>query len=514
MIVSRSQGAGMEWRKAAAEADAIAQTWMTEGGPGGAVVLFDRQTICAEAYGGLASIEQDRPFGADTAVRYASISKHFLCALVARLDGIGFDDRLGSHLDLPPALAKVTVGRALDMTGGIPDAMETLWLLGVSPSTTLDRAVLLRFACGLDALNFPAGGEISYSNTGYRLVQAALEARGPDYRALLAEHFFHPLNLGIRLPEDESEPVPRLATGYWRAGDGWRRGRYGLHYSASGGLAGSARDLATWVQAIMAGSGPADGVLARLGALRHLADGRPTGYGLGLARASIGDGVAIGHGGSLPGFKNHFLMAPGLGAGVVVVSNREDTDAQALARRVLAALTSAAPPGPATDLLPEGRFVAEDGPFWLEQNNGVVDWLGAKQVLHRGADGTAAGDAAHLPIRLERVPGGIAGEIGHVARRFRPVPADLPAPAAWVGTWVCAAQDARFDIAVSGGVASLSGSVGPTRTTCTMQPMRADLALVDRDNGGPWRQRVAVQFDGDEARLVTNRSRVLRFRRG
>ena len=35
--------------------------------------------------------------------------------------------------ELPPALADVPLGRALDMTGGLPDLMETAWLLGAAP---------------------------------------------------------------------------------------------------------------------------------------------------------------------------------------------------------------------------------------------------------------------------------------------------------------------------------------------------------------------------------------------
>ncbi|MCW3473441.1 hypothetical protein [Limobrevibacterium gyesilva] len=55
----------------------IAQGWTKEGGPGGAILLFDADDIRAEACGGLASL--DLPFRADTAVRFAVISKHFLC---------------------------------------------------------------------------------------------------------------------------------------------------------------------------------------------------------------------------------------------------------------------------------------------------------------------------------------------------------------------------------------------------------------------------------------------------
>jgi len=205
----------MNWDKATAVAGAIAQAWTREGGPGGAILLFDADNIRAEACGGRASLELDSPFRADTATRYASISKHFFAALLAVDDSIGLDDPLGAHLNLSPALAAVPVGRALDMTGGIPDAMETLWLLGVPPTATLDRHALLRFVSGFEALNFAAGTEISYSNTGYRLLQAALEAKGVDYAATLYERFRRPLGLGIHLPENEADPVMNLATGYW-----------------------------------------------------------------------------------------------------------------------------------------------------------------------------------------------------------------------------------------------------------------------------------------------------------
>ena len=145
-------------------------------------------------------------------------------------------------------------------------------------------SALLEFLRRLDGLNFPPGSEISYSNTGYRLVQAALGAKGIDYGAALQEWLLRPLGLGIRLAYDETEPVPGLAGGYWRSPAGWRRGRYGVHISASGGLAGSARDLVAWLQALMAGRPPLAGVLPALSAVRSLADGRPTAYGLGLER--------------------------------------------------------------------------------------------------------------------------------------------------------------------------------------------------------------------------------------
>lgn len=504
----------MNWDKASAVAGAMAQAWTREGGPGGVILLFDADDIRAEAFGGRASLELDVLFRADTATRFASISKQFFAALLL-LDGrIKLDDPLGAHIELPPALAAVPVARALDMTGGIPDVVDSMWLLGVPATATLDRHALMRFASSLPALNFTPGAEISYSNTGYRILQAAFDAKGTEYGAALRERIALPLDLTIQLPEDETDPVQNLATGYWRGPRGWQRGRYGLHISASGGLTGSALDLVAWGQGLMAARGAAAGLLARLGARRHLADSRPTRYGLGLARSVLPGEILIGHGGSLPGYKNYFLLAPEHNVGVVVLSNREDTDAHAMALQVLAALFDAALPAPAPDLLPHGRFMADEGPFWIEHRSGKLTYFGAEETLYAGDDGFAESHSAHLPIRLKRSgDDSIIGEIGHAARHFHRVPSDVIAQKSWAGRWILPAQHTELEIEVANAAARLAIGVGPLREVLELRPLARDRALLERTGDGPATRRACLQFSGNELLLASTRSRVLRFRR-
>jgi len=192
----------MRWSKATEDAARIAARWTAEGGPGGAIVLFNGMNIHSEASGGLASLELNLPFTAETVVRYASISKHFCAALLLRLQADGLlslDDPLGAHLPgLARAQAAVSIARALDMTGGLPDIMETLWLLGVPWSAAIDRHALLALISSIDALNFPPGSEISYSNTGYRLVEAAITLKSIHYGNALRERFFRPAGRTFR----------------------------------------------------------------------------------------------------------------------------------------------------------------------------------------------------------------------------------------------------------------------------------------------------------------------------
>lgn len=502
----------MDWRKAAETAGVVAAAWTAEGGPGGAILLFDTDDIRSESCGGLASLELAIPFTAETAIRYASISKHFLCSLLLQLEDervLSLAATLGEYMPvLPPAVACVPVSRALDMTGGLPDTLQTLGLLGVPWTASLGCEALLDFTCRIDALNFPPGTEVSYSNPGYRLMEAALAKKAMPYSTLLHERFFRPLGLTIRLAEDESEPIPGLATGYWRSGEEWRRARYGLNFSASGGLTGTARDLATWLQALMAGRVPTEGLLPRLGARRTLVDGRMSGYGLGLARSLLENEIAIGHGGSLPGYKTDFILLPDRAVGVVVVSNREDTDAQSIALRVLAALTGAPLSEPAAGVLPCGLFATDDGPFWIEHDNGHLNFMGADDKLFTSGDGAAVTLSAHFPVRLRYADGVVEGDIGHIPRTFRPVAVDTELASHWNGEWVNVDHGARFSI--DGGV--LTSGTGPLRQRLPLIPLDPHRALAHRQEG-PWTQRPCLTLEGDEIRLATYRSRVLRFRR-
>jgi CubicO group peptidase (beta-lactamase class C family) len=115
-----------------------------------------------------------------TVVRYASVTKHAFCAMVlSHPDAISLDDTLGQHLpELQEPMADVTVGRALDMSGGLPDTRECLSLLGLSVYTETKSGPLFDFLARQTRLNYEPGTEVSYSNTGYRLVEEALQRKG------------------------------------------------------------------------------------------------------------------------------------------------------------------------------------------------------------------------------------------------------------------------------------------------------------------------------------------------
>lgn len=500
----------LDWPQARAEASAIAEDWTHEGGPGGAVVMFDRDGIREALGGGFASVENALPFTPDTQNRFASISKHFLAVSLLRAK-IPLDAALGDLLDdLPGPLAPVPLARALDMTGALPDMMEVLWQQGVPFTATLGageiRAVLQQFP----ALNGAPGEEMAYSNTGWRLAQAAIERRtGLSYTQII-DRLVAPLGLPIRFVSDETEVVPGLASGYWRDGTTWRRGRYGMNFSGSGGMAGSATTLARWCSALLSETGPLAGMLELLLAPRRFNDGTGSCYRLGLVASSLGDIALVGHGGSLPGYRNHVLMAPALGVGVVVLTNREE-DALWPCLRVLAALLGQGLPEPAEDA-PVGLFAAETGPFWAELTPGAISVMGGYEKLVSGEAGELRSLPAYLDIALAH--GGedtLEGMIGGVPRRLLRVPPTTVLDGRLVGLW----RERHFGVEIRvrpDGSASLPWA-GSMRVDSPLTPLPGGRALADLAHG-PWRHRPCLWLQPDGSlRLASHRARILHFDR-
>lgn len=497
------------WAAGEREAREIAAGWSGPGQPGGAIVLFDSDGPRANVAGGLASIEHGVPFTATTTNRLASISKH-ICAILVLRAGLDLDASLERFIpDLPREIAAISLGRALDMTGALPDMMEVLWQLGVPFSASLQASEVLSIARRLPRINAEPGTEMAYSNTGWRLAQIALEAHhGRSYRDLVSE-LTGALGSYFYFPTDDSDVVPALATGYWRDGEAWRRGRYGMHISASGGIAASAETLARWMSALMSGRGPLAGMLERLAAPRSFADGTASVYRLGLVASKLDAIDVIGHGGSLAGYRNHFLFAPGEGAGVVVLTNRED-EALWPALRVLAALTDQ--PLPTVAAVPRGIFAAENGPFWAELDGSSISFMGGYERLIEVGRGGARSIPAYLDIRLDEVSeAAIGGMIGGVRRRLVHVPDGLTLDASLVGRWREQRYGVTYEIRPDGSISWPWAS--PIGSTSRLTPLPGRRALADLQHGA-WRHRPCLWLARDGTlRIASHRSRTLALER-
>lgn len=496
-----------DWAAASKVAEEFVCEWK-RGEPGGTVIGFDLSDIRFCRSGGVESLSTLAPFTSQSVVRYASITKHVFCAMVLQnSDVISLDDRLSKHLgELQSPLAELTVGQALDMSGGLPDVRECLSLLGLSVYTETKAAPLLSYLSRITRLNFAAGDEVSYSNSGYRLVEAALERKGLFFDDFVQQKLAETLGIFLRAPDVWNDPVTELVPGYWKGKKGWQLSAAGLHLSASGSLAGSGEALVRWLQSLLRGEAGFAGVLDRLSAQRSLSNGRMSNYGLGLRWSWLGERRFVGHGGSHPGYKSYFLLDPKHGTGFAVVANREDANGFKIALEAMAALTGLPLPEPASTLL-DGLYVTENGPFWLEIKSSICTYLGADETLYEDGDGWVSSRSASSPMRLRMDGEALVGEAGHAPRRFLPV-RQQDVPATLSGRWI-SPEGAEFVI----GEGALTMGIGPVRNTMPLTALgngRFLFTLID----GPWTKRVCLNMLGsDHLELVSSRARMVEYRR-
>ena len=498
----------LHWSAAQDTARMISSKWAASE-PGGVILAFDRNGVRFSESGGLADLQQQTPFTDKSVGRFASITKHIFCALVLmHSDKIGLDDPLGRHLpELKPPLANVTVGQALDMTGGLSDMRECLTLLGLSVHSETDKNQNLDFMARQCRLNFDAGTEISYSNTGYRLVEIALERKGITLRDFLTNQINKPLGLGLGAPELWSEPVQALIPGYWHNGTEWLSTHAGLQISASGSLTASAIDLAGWLVALLKGEGQWEGILEQLAAPRTLKDGRTTGYGLGLRHVALGDFDLVGHGGSHPGYMSHFLLDRQEGCGTVILSNRDDMDCYGAALQTMASLLSVPLPALATNALTDGLYVTETGPYWLCINGAEVSWLDDCVALYDDGEGWASSRSATTPIRLRQDGENIIGDVGHKQRMFRPAEA-ATVPNGLAGLWQ---SDEGAFLEIDGS--QIMMGTGPLRQTMPLTALGNGRYLFTLQDS-LWTRRICLhQLSEDHIELVLSRARMIEYRR-
>ncbi|MBP1853022.1 serine hydrolase domain-containing protein [Rhizobium halophytocola] len=496
----------LNWGAAQKLAEQFVAGWKPDE-PGGAVLAFDVDGVRFAEVAGIESLSTGAPFSAGSVVRYASVTKHAFASLVlAHPDKIGLDDRLGEHLqELRSPLAEVTVGQALDMTGGLPDIRECLTLLGLSVFTETSAEPLYETIARMTRLNYEAGCEVSYSNTGYRLVERILENKGIFFRDHIRRQGAA-LGVVLDAPDVWNAPVAGLVPGYWHDGAGWQMSAAGLHISASGSMTGSATALAAWAQALMLGKGALAGVLDALSAPRRLADGRVTGYGLGIRRNLLGSRVLLGHGGSHPGYKSQFLIDPETRTGIVAVANREDANTYKIAFETMAGLLGEALPESKAGL-PDGLYVTQAGPWWIEAKGTSLTYLDATDTLYDDGDGWVSSRSGSSPMRLRSDGAEIVGEIGHAPRRFLPA-VDDGVPASLAGRWL-SSEGAMIEIE-DGKVVM---GVGPVRHRMPLRSIgrgRYLFTLVD----GPWTKTVCLdRLADDRFELVLSRARMIEYRR-
>lgn len=316
--------------------------------------------VWAEGFG-WADVENKVPVGPETRFKIGTASTVLTSAAVGRLleDGrLHLDDPVQMHVpEFPEKRWPVTLRQVMGHLAGIrSDGGDE----GPFRSTHCDRTLEGLELFADRSLLFEPGTEYRFSNYGWILVSAAIEAAADEpFFTFMRKEVFDPLGMDHTRAESASEAIPDLARTYFpQAGDP----RYGIDggprqtdYSC---YAGGAAFLSTPSDLVRFGMGMNSGRLLKpatvelLQAPQRLASGEETGYGLGWHRETVAlageQAAVIGHHGRWMGGPVASLMTfPAYGLVVAVTSNIAYADASGIGAKVAEAF-AARTTGPAT----------------------------------------------------------------------------------------------------------------------------------------------------------------------
>jgi CubicO group peptidase (beta-lactamase class C family) len=319
-----------------------------EGLRGAAIVTRDGR-VELEVASGLADERAGTKCTPQTQFQISSISKQFAAATAMLLAESG-------QLDLaepvarwfpggPPQWQRVTLHHLLSHTAGVQHWGEAP---GFDPSQPLDIAERVSLIQQAPLLTEP-GARWRYSSPGYLLAGHVMaQASGQPYAGFLTEKILAPLEL-------TATSVDGLPAGGLPAGEVAARGyRNGQPVTAwpigdmpgTGDISSTVGDLARFTAAVHSGSLISErSVRAMVTPHAPLPDGQGTsdgwavfdGYGYGHYVGRIAGHTAYAHTGDNPGYQSLAVWLPGPEACIVILSNEEAADTEALLRQLVPA---------------------------------------------------------------------------------------------------------------------------------------------------------------------------------
>jgi len=320
--------------------------------PGCAVlVIKDGQPVFRKGYG-VADLRTLQRIGPETNFRLASLTKQFTAMAVMLLvhDGkLHYEDRLTDVFPDFPAYGKaITIRHVLNHTSGLVDYEDIMAkqyagiaddkIPQISDAGVLD---LLKQATGT---KFTPGTRWEYSNSGYVVLATVVEKRsGMSFGDFLRRRIFTPLGMtGTIAYEKGKNEVAHRAYGHTKAAEGWSETDQSSTSATlgDGGVYTSLDDLEKWDRALaghtlLTAKEMEPALTAANGAPLQQSDGSlaPL-YGFGWFLNPYRGRRRYCHYGETVGFKNAIQRFPDDRLTVIVLSNRAEVDAPALAESV------------------------------------------------------------------------------------------------------------------------------------------------------------------------------------
>jgi CubicO group peptidase (beta-lactamase class C family) len=322
--------------------------------PGLSVAVVRGGKLAKVASYGWSDLERCVPATGDSVFGIGSVSKQFTAAgiLVLVNEGkLSLDDPIVKYLpEGKSAWQEIKIRHLLTHTSGIKDYCDddhkfaSMTLDRTTNTPTRDLVAMIAQA----PVNFRAGDDWAYSNTGYLLLSVIAErVSGTPFPEFMREKVFAPVGMVSTRYYSPRQLIPNLAVPYHVDREG--RITHGDYISdqfsrwGDMGMVSTVRDMAKWTLAMNSDVPFPRSMWQQMKTPVRLNDGSVHQYGFGLQVFDSNGIPIVGHGGSFRvGYTSLLLTFPSNGLAFVSLSNflGEGSPHESLARAIVAAADS------------------------------------------------------------------------------------------------------------------------------------------------------------------------------
>jgi serine beta-lactamase-like protein LACTB len=342
-----------EWTDAVEEGRQIVRAALAEQNlPGVSVAVgAGGNIVWAEGFG-WANLETKAPVSPETRFRIGTASTVLTSAAVGLLlekDRLKLDEKIQAYVpEFPEKQWPATLRQVMGHVAGVrSDSGDEGPLFGERCARPVEA--LQHFD---PTLRFEPGTEYRYSNFGWILVSAAVEAAADrPFLSFMRSQIFEPLGMDDTEADVATEPDADQATSYFprfaadpRYGPDAMRPLELSCYAGSSVFLSTPSDLVRFALAINSGKLLQPSTVTMLQASQRLPSGEETGYGLGWDLETValaGEQTRwVGHDGMvLGGMVASLMMFPERGLVVAVTSNTSYADTESLALKLAQAFS-------------------------------------------------------------------------------------------------------------------------------------------------------------------------------
>ena len=311
--------------------------------PGGAILVAKQGEIIYLGAFGKASLEDNIKNKPDFSYKIGSISKQFTAVGILMLQeegNLNVEDPITKYVpDFPEH--GITISQLLNHTAGVTNYTNMAdwpienWVEERTPAQMID---LFKDK----PLDFQPGTDFRYSNSGYILLGAVIEAvSGMTYAEFINNRILKVVGMDHTFYGDDKPENVTMAKGYTPSSDGKFKPAMELSMSqayAAGALVSSVGDQYKWIQAIRDNKLIREESREKAWTGATLPSGKKTHYGYGWMQDEIQGSPSIEHGGGIFGFVSIGVYLPQEDIFVSILTNRDGKSPQEMAVRIAAAV--------------------------------------------------------------------------------------------------------------------------------------------------------------------------------